>query len=41
MKYIKKDQKPPAPPLPDDVVKNTRRKYKEALTQLTGRDDID
>jgi phosphoribosylaminoimidazole-succinocarboxamide synthase len=35
------DKKPPAPPLPDDVIQNTRRKYKEALTQLTGKDDID
>jgi phosphoribosylaminoimidazole-succinocarboxamide synthase len=35
------DKKPPAPPLPDDVIQNTSRKYKEALTQLTGKDDID
>jgi len=34
-------KKPPAPPLPDDVIQNTYRKYKEALTQLTGKDDID
>ena len=30
-----------APPLPDDVIQKTSRKYKEALTQLTGKDDID
>jgi phosphoribosylaminoimidazole-succinocarboxamide synthase len=34
-------KKPPPPPLPDDVIQNTHRKYKEALTQLTGKDDID
>lgn len=34
------DKKPPAPPLPGDVVGNTYAKYREALTQLTGRDDI-
>lgn len=32
------DRKPPAPPLPDDVVENTRRKYVEACRLLTGRD---
>ena len=35
------NKKPPAPPLPDDVIQNTYRKYKEALTRLTGKDDID
>jgi phosphoribosylaminoimidazole-succinocarboxamide synthase len=38
---IEWDKQPPAPPLPDDVIQNTYRKYKEALTQLTGKDDID
>jgi phosphoribosylaminoimidazole-succinocarboxamide synthase len=31
------DQKPPAPPLPEEVIKNTRNKYIEALNQLTGK----
>jgi phosphoribosylaminoimidazole-succinocarboxamide synthase len=31
------DQKPPAPPLPEEVIKNTRNKYVEALIKLTGR----
>ena len=31
------DQKPPAPPLPEEVIKNTRNKYIEALNKLTGR----
>jgi phosphoribosylaminoimidazole-succinocarboxamide synthase len=35
------NKKPPAPLLPDDVIQNTYRKYKEALTRLTGKDDID
>jgi phosphoribosylaminoimidazole-succinocarboxamide synthase len=35
------DKRPPAPPLPDDVIQNTYRKYAEALTQLTGKDGID
>ena len=30
----------PPPPLPDTVVQKTYQKYKEALTQLTGRDDV-
>jgi len=30
------DQKPPAPKLPEDVILNTRKKYLEALNQLTG-----
>jgi phosphoribosylaminoimidazole-succinocarboxamide synthase len=34
---IKWDQKPPAPDLPEEVIFNTRRKYMEALHQLTGR----
>ena len=35
---IQWNKTPPAPTLPDDVVANTRSKYLEALTQLTGRD---
>jgi phosphoribosylaminoimidazole-succinocarboxamide synthase len=30
-------RRPPAPPLPDDVVANTRARYLAALTQLSGR----
>ncbi len=30
------DKKPPGPPLPNDVIKNTRKRYLEALEQLTG-----
>ncbi|MDX2441630.1 MAG: phosphoribosylaminoimidazolesuccinocarboxamide synthase [Desulfobacterales bacterium] len=33
------DQKPPAPPLPEEVIKNTRNKYIEALNKLTGRNN--
>ena len=33
---IKWNKQPPAPKLPQEVVDNTRRKYLEALTQLTG-----
>ena len=35
---IQWDKSPPAPTLPEDVVNNTRRKYMEALTQLTGNE---
>jgi phosphoribosylaminoimidazole-succinocarboxamide synthase len=35
---IQWDKSPPAPTLPQDVVNNTRRKYMEALTQLTGNE---
>lgn len=35
---IQWDKSPPAPTLPEDVVRNTRTKYLEALTQLTGND---
>ena len=35
---IQWNQSPPAPNLPEDVVNNTRRKYMEALTQLTGNE---
>jgi phosphoribosylaminoimidazole-succinocarboxamide synthase len=30
------NKQPPAPSLPEDIIKNTRKKYLEALTQLTG-----
>jgi phosphoribosylaminoimidazole-succinocarboxamide synthase len=33
---IKWDKQPPGPALPEDIVKNTRKKYLEALTQLSG-----
>jgi len=33
---INYDKKPPGPPLPKNVIMNTRNKYLEALTQLTG-----
>jgi len=33
------DQKSPAPPLPEEVIKNTRNKYIEALNKLTGRNN--
>jgi phosphoribosylaminoimidazole-succinocarboxamide synthase len=32
------DKTPPPPPLPAEVIENTAAKYREALTQLTGRD---
>jgi phosphoribosylaminoimidazole-succinocarboxamide synthase len=32
------DKKPPAPPLPDDVVAKTKAKYLEAYKRVTGRD---
>ncbi|MEJ2097709.1 MAG: phosphoribosylaminoimidazolesuccinocarboxamide synthase [Deltaproteobacteria bacterium] len=35
------NKKPPAPSLPRDVIENTAAKYREALTRLTGKDDID
>lgn len=34
------DKTPPAPPLPDDVVRKTREKYIEAYRRITGREDI-
>ena len=34
------DKTPPAPPLPDEVVRKTREKYLEAYRRITGRDDI-
>jgi phosphoribosylaminoimidazole-succinocarboxamide synthase len=30
------NKQPPAPSLPQDIIRNTRKKYLEALTQLTG-----
>ncbi len=33
---IKWNKQPPAPSLPEDIIRNTRKKYLEALTQLTG-----
>jgi phosphoribosylaminoimidazole-succinocarboxamide synthase len=33
---IEWNKQPPAPRLPREVIDNTRRKYMEALTQLTG-----
>ena len=32
------DKTPPAPPLPDDVVDGTTRRYREAYERITGRD---
>ena len=37
---IEWDKGPPPPPLPETVIQKTYQKYKEALTQLTGRDDV-
>jgi len=33
---VKWNKQPPAPLLPEDIIRNTRKKYLEALTQLTG-----
>ncbi len=33
---INYNRKPPGPSLPQDIIQNTRKKYLEALTQLTG-----
>jgi len=33
---VKFDKKPPAPPLPEEVILNTSKKYQEALFKLTG-----
>jgi phosphoribosylaminoimidazole-succinocarboxamide synthase len=33
---INYNRQPPGPSLPDDIIRNTRKKYLEALTQLTG-----
>jgi phosphoribosylaminoimidazole-succinocarboxamide synthase len=32
------DKKPPAPPLPEDIVSKTRDKYREIYRILTGKD---
>ncbi|MFH0862455.1 MAG: phosphoribosylaminoimidazolesuccinocarboxamide synthase [Candidatus Altiarchaeota archaeon] len=37
LERIKWDKEPPAPKLPDDVVKETSRKYVEAYEKITGR----
>lgn len=34
------DKNSPQPPLPQDVVDNTRKKYLEAYTMLTGKEDL-
>ena len=34
------DKTPPAPPLPDEVIKKTREKYLEAYYQLTGKKEL-
>ncbi len=36
---IKWDKSPPPPPLPEDVIANTRAKYLEAMRLITGRTD--
>ena len=38
LEKIKFDKKPPAPPLPSEVVEKTREKYIEAYTELTGQE---
>jgi phosphoribosylaminoimidazole-succinocarboxamide synthase len=38
LESIKWDKKPPAPPLPEDVVRKTSEKYVEAYRLLVGRD---
>jgi phosphoribosylaminoimidazole-succinocarboxamide synthase len=37
LESIRWDKRPPAPPLPDDVVDRTRAKYLEAYERITGR----
>lgn len=37
LETIRWDKRPPAPPLPDDVVARTREKYLEAYERITGR----
>jgi len=34
------DKRPPAPELPDDVVRRTAEKYREAQRRLTGQEDV-
>jgi phosphoribosylaminoimidazole-succinocarboxamide synthase len=36
LETLKWDKRPPAPPLPDDVVRGTRKRYVEAYERLTG-----
>jgi len=37
---LKWDKKPPAPNLPEEIIKNTSLKYLEAYRRLTGRDEL-
>jgi phosphoribosylaminoimidazole-succinocarboxamide synthase len=37
LEEVKWDKKPPAPELPEDVVKKTEAKYVEAYERLTGK----
>jgi phosphoribosylaminoimidazole-succinocarboxamide synthase len=41
LERLKWNKKPPAPALPDDVVRKTSDKYQEAYSRLTGRNLID
>lgn len=34
---LKWDQKPPPPPLPNEIIEKTRERYLEALTRITGK----
>ena len=34
------DKSPPAPVIPEDIVKRTQEKYDEALTRLTGTTEL-
>ena len=38
LEHIKWNKQPPIPPLPHDVLLNTRQKYLEALTRLSGQE---
>lgn len=40
LESINWDKNPPAPPLPDDVVQKTTKKYIEAYRRITGKNDI-
>ena len=40
LESIKWNKEPPAPELPEEVVKKTREKYMEAFTKLTGRNKL-
>jgi len=37
LETLKWDKRPPAPPLPEDVVRGTRKRYVEAYERLTGK----